>query len=97
MTDKKDIFQKLEEEKALLDELGVEKLGLFGSFARGDQDTESDIDFVAKFQEGEKTFRNYMELKKELEQLFGREVDLVTEESIKPSLKDRITEEVEYA
>lgn len=97
MTEKKEIFQKLEEEKAALDELGVEKLGLFGSFARGNQDTESDIDFVVKFQKGEKTFRNYMELKKELEQLFSREVDLVTEESIKPSLKDRITEEVEYA
>ncbi|QKQ97910.1 nucleotidyltransferase [Candidatus Nanohaloarchaea archaeon] len=97
MTEKKEIFRKLEEEKAVLDELGVKKLGLFGSFARGDQDTESDIDFVVNFQEGEKTFRNYMDLKRKLEQLFSREVDLVTEESIKPSLKDRITEEVEYA
>lgn len=97
MKEKKEIFQKLEEKRTKLDKLGVEKLGLFGSFVRGDQDAESDIDLVVKFQEGKKTFRNYMKLKKELEQLFGREIDLVTEESIKPSLKDRITEEVEYA
>ena len=46
------------------------------------------------FEEGQKTFDNYMDLKFYLEDLFGREVDLVTERALKPQLKDIIMKEV---
>jgi len=49
------------------------------------------------FEEGQKTFDNYMDLKFYLEDLFGREVDLVTERALKPQLKDIIMKEVVYA
>ncbi|AKB26790.1 Nucleotidyltransferase [Methanosarcina siciliae T4/M] len=49
------------------------------------------------FEEGQKTFDNYMDLKFYLEDLFGREVDLVTENALRPQLKDIIMKEVVYA
>ena len=42
--------------------LGVERIGLFGSFVRGQQRPESDIDLLVKFEPGKKTFDFFMEL-----------------------------------
>ena len=52
------------------------RIGLFGSFARGEQKEASDIDILVEFEKP--TFRNFMDLSSYLEDLFGREVDLVT-------------------
>ena len=76
---------------------GVRRIGLFGSFARGEEREYSDLDVLVVFEEGQKTFDNYMDLKFYLEDLFGREVDLVTERALKPQLKDIIMKEVMYA
>jgi predicted nucleotidyltransferase len=76
---------------------GVERTGIFGSFIRDEARPDSDIDILVTFKEGEKTFDNYMDLKFFLEDLFGRSVDLVTTEAIKPRLRDRILGEVVYA
>lgn len=97
MISKSEIFEVLESEEERLDSYGVERLGVFGSFSREDQTGSSDIDFLVEFSEGEKSYRNYIGLKRFLEEVFGREVDLVTEESLKPSMRDSILGEVEYA
>ena len=76
---------------------GVRRIGIFGSFARGEEREDSDLDVLVVFEEGQKTFDNYMDLKFYLEDLFGREVDLVTERALKPQLKDIIMKEVVYA
>jgi len=76
---------------------GVKRIGIFGSFARGEEREDSDLDVLVVFEEGQKTFDNYMDLKFYLEDLFGREVDLVTERALKPQLKDIIMKEVVYA
>lgn len=68
-----------------------------GSFARGEEKEDSDLDVLLVFEEGQKTFDNYMDLKFYLEDLFGREVDLITERALKPQLKDIIMKEVVYA
>jgi len=73
----------------------VRQIGIFGSCARGDDSSASDVDILVSLDM--KTFDNYMELKFFLEEKFGRDVDLVIDESIKPSLKKRIMEEVRYA
>lgn len=57
----------------------------------------NDLDVPVVFEEGQKTFDNYMDLKFYLEDLFGREVDLVTERALKPQSKDIIMREVVYA
>ncbi|MGB9927987.1 MAG: nucleotidyltransferase family protein [Methanosarcina sp.] len=76
---------------------GVKKIGIFGSFARGEEREDSDLDVLVVFGEGQKTFDNYMDLKFYLEDLFGRKVDLVTEKALKPQLKDIIMKDIVYA
>jgi hypothetical protein len=77
---------------------GIEKIGVFGSIARGETHKESDIDILIEFKHGEKTFDNYMDLKFYLEDLFnGKKIDLVIKNSIKPELKQYILNEVRYA
>lgn len=76
---------------------GVKSIGIFGSFAHGENKQESDVDVLVDFKEGAKTFDNFMELKFFLEALFGRKVDLVTLPALRPELKDGILKEVVYA
>lgn len=75
----------------------VRKIGVFGSFARGEEKESSDIDVLVEFERGSKAFDNYMDLKFFLEDLFNRKVDLVTVEAIRPQLKNDILGEVVYA
>ena len=84
--------QKAEE---LKQNFSVRSIGLFGSLARNEADSESDIDILVDF--GEPTFDHYMDLKFYLERLFGRAVDLVTADTVKPRLKPLIEREVIYA
>ncbi len=76
---------------------GVKKIGVFGSFARGEEEKDSDVDILVEFKNGYEIFDNYMELKFFLEDLFERKVDLVTTEALRPQLKEDILKEVNYA
>jgi predicted nucleotidyltransferase len=84
-------------EAIIKDKYGVKRIGVFGSFARGEEREGSDIDILVEFTEGQKTFDNYMDLKYFLQDLFGRDVDLVTAQALKPQLKEDILHEVIYA
>jgi len=64
---------------------GVKRIGLFGSFARGEQKESSDIDVLVEFEKP--TFRNFMDLSFYLEDLFGRKVDLVTVKGLHPRIR----------
>jgi len=77
--------------------LGVRRLGLFGSFVREQQDGDSDIDILVEFEQGRKTFDNFMQIAFLLEELFGRHVELVTPEALSPYIGPHILREVEYA
>jgi predicted nucleotidyltransferase len=78
-------------------DLGVKRYGFFGSFAREQNTEQSDIDILVEFEPGQKTFDNFMQLAFFLEDLLGREVDLVTAESLSPYIGPHILKEVEYA
>lgn len=86
-----------EHESVLVERFGVKKVGVFGSFTKGEERRDSDVDILVEFKEGQKTFGNYMELKFYLEELFGRKVDLVIETAIKPRLREQILKEAVYA
>ncbi len=86
-----------EHESVLVERFGVKKVGVFGSFTKGEERIDSDVDILVEFKEGQKTFGNYMELKFYLEGLFGRKVDLVIETAIKPRLREQILKEAVYA
>jgi predicted nucleotidyltransferase len=76
---------------------GVAKIGIFGSYARGEERPESDVDVLVTFKKGQKTFDHYMNCKFYLEDMFGRKVDLVMKGAIKKRLKEYILREVVYA
>jgi len=75
---------------------GVKKLGLFGSFIREEQNSESDLDLLVEFEKGKKTFDNFINLSFFLENLINRQIELVTAESLSPYLKPHILQEIEY-
>ena len=77
--------------------ISCKKIGIFGSFARGEETEGSDIDVLVDLKDGYETFDNFMDLKYFLEDLFNREVDLVTIDALRPQLKDDILQEVIYA
>ena len=71
---------------------GVTSLAVFGSIARGDDREGSDVDVLVTF-EGPATFDNFMGLKLDLEDLFGRRVDLLTPKCLRPALRAEIDKE----
>jgi|SRR5947209_19458799 len=91
------ILQALTRHRDSIRAFGARRLGLFGSQARGEATETSDLDFVVEFAPGTKTLDNYMDLKALLEDLFGRPVDLVVSEVIKPRLREAILRETIYA
>jgi predicted nucleotidyltransferase len=90
------ILRLIEENKGKVSKFGVKRLGLFGSYARGDQDENSDIDILVEFSLGKKNFDNFINLAFFLEEIFQKKVELVTTESLSPYLKPYIMKEVEY-
>lgn len=88
------ILNTLDERAQHLRELGAVRLGLFGSYARGDQRDDSDMDFLVVL--AQDTFDTYMNIRFFLEDLFERKVDLVLMEKIKPRLRSTILNEVIY-
>jgi len=93
---KSNIFHILLLNKEKILNYGARRLGLFGSFVRGEQKESSDIDLLVEFIPGKKTYDNFINLVYFQEELFGKEVELVTPESLSPYLKPYIEREIEY-
>jgi len=86
-----------EHEPEIKTRFGVAKIGIFGSFIRGEERPDSDVDVLVTFRNGEKSFDRSMDCKFYLEDLFGRKVDLVMKGTIKKRLRPYILGEVVYA
>ncbi|ABQ89309.1 MAG: nucleotidyltransferase family protein [Roseiflexus sp.] len=93
---KEQILSLIQEHQSQIRNLGVRRLGLFGSFVRRQQDSNSDIDVLVEFESGRKTFDNFIQLAVFLEELFARRVELVTPEALSPYIGPHILREVEY-
>ncbi len=94
---KYDILRILHENRHRLLALGVRRIGLFGSYVRGEQHSASDIDLLVEFEAGRKSFDTFMELAFWLEAILQRKVELVTAESLSPYIGPYVLKEVEYA
>lgn len=68
---------------------GVRRIRLFGSTARGEAGPDSDIDLLVDYQPGRGGFA-FVEFCDEIERLLGRKVDVVTERSLHPVIRDRV-------
>lgn len=60
--DKREVFDSLQKNGTKLQALGVKRLGLFGSYVRGQQTPASDVDLLVEFEPGKKTFDHFVEL-----------------------------------
>lgn len=76
------------------DRFGVTKIGLFGSYARGDARADSDIDVAIEL--SQKTADSYFGALHFLEDSFDAKMDLGIESNIKPILKPYIMKEIVY-
>ena len=65
---------------------------VFGSFARGIPEEDSDLDILVEF-EGEKSLLDLVALQLELEDMLAREVDVVTYRALHPRIKERVLRE----
>jgi uncharacterized protein len=91
-----DISRVLKEHKTeVRRKYSVSKIGIFGSYVRGEQKERSDIDILVSFSGIPDVFI-YMELEEYLKRLLRRRVDLVRKEAIRPELKNRILKETVY-
>ena len=68
---------------------GVVRAGIFGSVARGEADTASDIDFLVEFEKG-RSLLDLSGLRLDLREALGRDVDVATPGSLHPKLRDAI-------
>ncbi len=76
----------------ILQQGGVKRAAVFGSFARGETTHKSDLDLLIEF-EGEKTLLDLVALKNRLERAIHLKVDLITYRSISPLLRENILRE----
>ncbi len=73
----------------------VEKIGIFGSYARGEQEESSDVDILVEFYEP--LGWEIVDLKEYLEEKLGLRVDLATRGALKPRIREDVLHEVIYA
>ncbi len=97
MLTKEIIKQRIAKNKSQLSSLGVDLIGLFGSYVRGEQKKGSDIDILISFKKDNETFNNFMEITYFLDELFRNEkVEIVTKNGLSPYIGEQILKEVEY-
>ncbi len=72
---------------------GVKKVAVFGSYARGDMNSKSDLDILVQFS-GRKSLLDIVRIERELAESTGVKVDLQTEKSMSPYLKPYIEKDI---
>ena len=89
-----DISTQLVQLKPKLEhEYPISELGIFGSYARGEQQPDSDLDILVAFEQPVTLF-DLVRLENELTEELGIEVDLVTKASLKPRIETRVRDDL---
>jgi hypothetical protein len=92
-----DTITILKNKKEYLHEaFGVIRLGLFGSFVRGEQTPSSDLDVIIEMETEKKNLHSFLQIKRYLEKETARKVDLGFEHSLKPIVREKIKKEIIY-
>ena len=79
----------------LRERYGVKRIGIFGSYSRGEQKEDSDVDILVEFEKPIGLI-DFIRLQEYLESLLGVKVDLVTKGALKKRIKERVLQEVKY-
>jgi len=86
------ILALLKSRRRQLKKFGIHSLAVFGSVARDQARKNSDVDILVDFEKPVGLFE-YARLKMYLEDILGREVDLVTPEALRKELREEILRE----
>lgn len=99
MRTREEILEFIKHNKSFLEEkFHITRIALFGSYARGEQNTSSDIDLIVEFEENTQDLYDLkLELKEYLTANLGIPVDICREKYIKPGIKKSILSEAIYA
>lgn len=79
---------------SLRERYGVQRLALFGSFARGEPTRRSDLDVLVEFDDLPLTLLQFIALEGDPSDLLGLKVDLVERQALKPPIGRRVREEL---
>jgi hypothetical protein len=91
---KADALARLRAREADLRAMGIERLSIFGSTARGEERADSDVDLAAKLRRDMRIgLVEYLDLEERLAELLGAKVDLVSEPARKPRLRAQIDQD----
>ncbi|EHQ34205.1 nucleotidyltransferase family protein [Methanoplanus limicola] len=98
LPDRDEIISILKKEMTYLkEEFKISEIGLFGSYVRGEEDNESDIDILVSFSETP-GFIKFLRLEDNLSHcLYGIKVDLVVKNSLKPNIGEEVLSETIFA
>ena len=97
MTTKDYIISTIKTNRQTINRLGIQNVGLFGSYSRNEQSVKSDIDILIDFKPEMENFDNFMAVCDLFEQLFKNEkVEIVTLNGLSPYIGPRILNEVVY-
>lgn len=91
------ILNTIQRNKDRIKMYGVHTIGIFGSYARNEQNHDSDVDILIDFTDGQKNIRNLVYLADFLEELLNIKVDLVLEKNLRPEIRPYVMEDVKYA
>ena len=95
---KSEVIKKLASFEDELKKFSVKDLYLFGSYAREEAGKQSDLDILVEFEAGAQIgLFEVSRLRRQLSELLGKEVDLVTPDAIRPEMKDQILREAVHA
>jgi hypothetical protein len=96
VNDKQEVIKRIEANRDKISKLGISRVGIFGSFIRGEQRKNSDVDLLIEFEPEEKTYRNLLNFAELAESFLGRNVEVLTEKGMSIYLKPYIDREIEY-
>lgn len=91
-----EVKEILKKNKGVLRErFKVKEIGIFGSYVKGEQKEESDLDILVEFESPVSLFE-FMDMEEYLKKTLGVNVDLVSKKALKPRIGKHVLEEVVY-
>lgn len=91
------ILETIRSKKRELKKFGIQRIGLFGSYARGEQTEDSDIDILVDFDPEKENFDNLMAVYDLIERLFkNQRIEIVSKNGLSPYIGPKILKEVKY-
>lgn len=84
------IKQIAEKTAPVFEKYGIEYAGLFGSYARGDEKAESDVDILVRRGNQSLSLFDFISMKDEISDILNKKVDLISEKAVIPYFKDHI-------